>query len=132
MNVMKQDAMDIKGTTYAKYEWHTYGMQTIKIPPRKRKGCKSNFLPLKRIEQLLEKNILSRKKLRMYIDINILSFILCKAWHYVTHVPMHISTSKHDYLRLYNIALIEIKIQACKVFSCDQVSCKLTLASIVE
>ena len=32
MNVMKQDAMDIKGTTYAKYEWHTYGMQTIKTP----------------------------------------------------------------------------------------------------
>jgi len=62
MNVMKQDAMDIKGTTYAKYEWHTYGMQTIKTPPMKSKGCKNNFLPLKRIEQLLEKNILRRKK----------------------------------------------------------------------
>ena len=32
MTVMKQDAMDIKGTTYAKYEWYTYGMQTIKTP----------------------------------------------------------------------------------------------------
>ena len=39
---------------------------------------------------------------------------------------MHVNTSKHDRLRLYNIVLNEIKIQACKGFSCVQVSCKLT------
>ena len=62
MSVMKQDAMDIKRTTYAKYEWHTYGMQTIKTPTMKSKGYKNNFLSLKRIEQLLEKTFWGRKK----------------------------------------------------------------------
>ena len=45
---------------------------------------------------------------------------------------MHVNTSKHDHLRLYNIVLNEIKIQACKGFSCVQVSCKLTSTSRVE
>lgn len=48
--------MDIKRTTYIKYEWHTYGMQTDKNTPIKSKVCKNNFLLLKKmIEQLLEK-----------------------------------------------------------------------------
>ena len=66
MNVKKQDPMDIEETTCAKYEWHTYEMQTIKSPTMNSKGCKNNFPPLKRIEQLLEKNILRKKKL--YIE----------------------------------------------------------------
>ena len=50
---------------------------------------------------------------------------------------MHLNTSKHDHLRLYNIRLYnivlnEINIQPCKVVSCDQVSCKLTSTSKVE
>ena len=44
---------------------------------------------------------------------------------------MHVNTSKHHHLRLYNIVLNEIKIQACKGFLCVQVSC-ITSTSKVE
>ena len=52
----------------------THGMQTIKTPTMKSKGCKNNFLPLKRIKQLLEKNILRKKKIVHRIPLFSLSF----------------------------------------------------------
>ena len=45
---------------------------------------------------------------------------------------MHVNTIRHDHLRLYNIILNEIKIQAYKEFSCIQVSCKLLSTLKIE
>ena len=45
---------------------------------------------------------------------------------------MHINTIRHDHIRLYNIILNEIKIQAYKEFSCIQVSCKLSSTLKIE
>ena len=45
---------------------------------------------------------------------------------------MHINTIRHDHIRLYNIILNEIKIQAYKEFSCIQVSCKLLSTLKIE
>ena len=45
---------------------------------------------------------------------------------------MHVNTIRHDHLRLYNIILNEIKIQAYKEFSCIQVSCKLSSTLKIE
>ena len=45
---------------------------------------------------------------------------------------MHVNTFRHGDLRLYNIILNEIKIQACKEFSCIQVYCKLSSTSKIE
>ena len=112
MNVKKQDPMDIEETTYAKYEWHTYEMQTNKTPPMKSKGCKNNS-PIKKI---VRENILRRRKNEIAHRIPIFSLSFY-AKHYVTKVQMYVTTSKHDHLRLYNIVLNEIKMQACKVFS---------------
>ena len=46
MNVIKQDAIDTKGTTYANYEWHTlewkkktFGDKTFKEIKKKKWDC---------------------------------------------------------------------------------------------
>ena len=57
-----QQVMDSKATTYAKYEWHTHGMQTNKTPLIKSKGGKNNFLPFKFGEKYFEKIIKKKKK----------------------------------------------------------------------
>ena len=86
------------------------------------------------IEKLLELKhfeiLKKKKKTACRIPIFSLSFcakldIIWPIYIYI-YIYMHVNTSKHDRLRLYNIVLNEIKIQACKGFSCFQVSCKLT------
>ena len=73
----------------------------------------------------------TQKKNEIARRIPILSISFYAKLDTITHVQMHVNTSKHHHLRLYNIFLNEIKIQACTGFSCVQVSC-ITSTSKVE